>query len=68
MKNTILDHSACCVGSKMTWKGRIGRLDQSGGPDDESDAVRKWLGGTGLADLISRVDLMGIGRYGQIDS
>ena len=34
---TGLAHSAWCVGSKMAWRGRLGRLDWSGGPDDGYD-------------------------------
>ena len=29
--------------------------------------VKKWLGGSGLAGLIDRVDPMGTSQYGQID-
>ena len=36
-KNTELAHSAWCVGSKMSWRGRIGRLDLAGGLYDEYD-------------------------------
>ena len=35
----VLDHSNWRVGSEMTWMGRLDRLDQSGGPDDESDEI-----------------------------
>ena len=34
-----LAHSAWCVGSKIAWRGRLGRLDWSGGPDDEYDKM-----------------------------
>ena len=32
-ENTGLAHSAWRVGSKMDWRGRLGRIDRSGGPD-----------------------------------
>ena len=38
-KNTGLNHSAWRVGSKMACRGRLGRLDRSGGPDDEYDGM-----------------------------
>ena len=39
MKNMGPAHSAWCVGSKMAWRGRLVRLDWSGGPDNESDKM-----------------------------
>ena len=30
-------------------------------------SVQKWLGGAGLADLISRVEPVGTGQFGGID-
>ena len=54
----------------MAWRGRLVRLDQSGGSNEEYDEerrylltalgvpVRKWLGWAGLEGLIGRVDPM----------
>ena len=39
MKNTGLAHSDWRVGSKMAWRFRLGWIDRSGGPDDESDEM-----------------------------
>ena len=55
MKNMGLDHSAWRAGSKMAWGGRLGRLDRSGGPDDESDEIDP-MKKTGLAHSAWRVD------------
>ena len=44
-KKMVLAHSAWRVGSKMAWRGR---LDRSGGTDDESDE-KNLMKNTGLA-------------------
>ena len=36
---TVLAYSALHVGSKMALRGRLGRLDRSGGTDDKSDEM-----------------------------
>ena len=36
---TGLDYSALRVGSKIAWRGRLGRLDRSGGTNDKSDEM-----------------------------
>ena len=82
-KETGMDHSAWRFGSKMVYRERLGRLDQSYGPDDESDKMNlmkktvlthsawcvgiKWIGGSSLAELICWVDPMGRGQYGPIN-
>ena len=35
MKNMGLAHSAWHVGYKMAWRGSLGRINQSGGPDGD---------------------------------
>ena len=71
---TGLARSAWRFGSKLAWRGRLGRLDRLVGLNDESDEmnmikiwdwiaaigmlVQKWLGGVGLAGFIIRVDPM----------
>ena len=47
-KKMVLAHSAWRVGSKMAWRGRLGRLDRLGGTDDESDETN-MMKNTGLA-------------------
>ena len=42
MKNTGLDHSTWCVGSKMAWRGRLGRLASLGGTDGDRVVRAHW--------------------------
>ena len=54
MKKTGLAHSDWRVGSKMAWRFRLGWIDRSGGPDDESDEIN-LMKKTGLGHITWRV-------------
>ena len=70
-KETGMDHSAWHFGSKMVYRERLGRLDQSYGPDDESDKMNlmkktglvhiAWVVGTKIScrGRLARIDWSG---------
>ena len=51
---TVLDCSAWRVGAKIPWRGRLGRIDWSGGTNDEYDEVN-LMKNRGLAHSAWRV-------------